>query len=155
MEVLLSSTSHLLGALLVWGLFWQKRFTSTASPLPQSQCKDKQPEMRVRLKCLIQQAEPHGVGNELWPLLVAKQCGQGTTGFLWKPAFSAVTRHSWPSCALTQVVLAACSRSLPNFHGTVACMLLRYNGLQSVSQHFIILIQSSASSSAAMNYTHW
>lgn len=34
----------------------------------------------------------------------------------------------------------------------IVCMLLWYNGLQSVLQHFTILIQSSASSSAAMNY---
>lgn len=35
----------------------------------------------------------------------------------------------------------------------IVCMLLWYNGLQSVLQHFTILIQSSASSSAATNYT--
>lgn len=33
MEVLLESTSHFLGVLLIWGLFWWERFTSTASPL--------------------------------------------------------------------------------------------------------------------------
>lgn len=34
MEVLLQSPNRSLGVLLIWGLFWWERFTSTASPLP-------------------------------------------------------------------------------------------------------------------------
>lgn len=71
-----------------------------------------------------------------------------------KHPFSAVTHHSWPCSAVGQVVLAASCTSLPIFHGTIVCVLLWYNRLQSVSQHFTVFTQSGASSSAAMNYTH-